>query len=112
MLFIFEPHWLAIASLEYVYAIYFGTTASLRGQPNASLFASLWVYSVNVRRRRDIRLCNKEEKLLRYTSKDTFYGARKFVTNVVEVRLVKETIFLNKPVYIGMSVLDISKLEM
>jgi hypothetical protein len=66
----------------------------------------------DVRKRRDIRLCNGEEKLVRYTSKATFYAARKFATGVVGVQLLKETILLNKPVYIGMSVLDISKLEM
>ena len=66
----------------------------------------------DVRKRRDIRLCNEEEKLLRYTSKATFYTARKFATNVVGVQLLKEIIIFNKPVYIGMSVLDISKLEM
>jgi hypothetical protein len=66
----------------------------------------------DVRKRRDIRLCNNEEKLLRYTSKATFYGARRFTTNVVGVHMLRQSILLNKPVSIGQAVLDISKLEM
>jgi hypothetical protein len=66
----------------------------------------------DVRKRRDIRLCNGEEKLLRYTSKATFYGARRFAPNIVGVHMLRQNVMLNKPVAIGQAVLDISKLEM
>jgi hypothetical protein len=66
----------------------------------------------DVRGRKDIRLCNSEKKLLRYTSKATFAGARRFSHNVVGVQMIRESVLLNKPVAIGQAVLDISKLEM
>jgi hypothetical protein len=66
----------------------------------------------DVRKRRDVRLCNTEEKLLRYTSKATFHGARRFSPNIVGVHMLRQNVLLNKPVAIGQAVLDISKLEM
>jgi uncharacterized C2H2 Zn-finger protein len=66
----------------------------------------------DVRGRCDIRLCNSEEKMLRYSSKATFYGARRFSPNIVGVHMMRESVLLNKPVAIGQAVLDISKLEM
>jgi hypothetical protein len=66
----------------------------------------------DVRGRRDFRLCNSEQKLTRYTSKATFYGARRFTENIVGVHMLRESVLLDKPVSIGQAVLDISKLEM
>jgi len=66
----------------------------------------------DVRKRRDIRLCNSEQKLTRYTSKATFYGARRFAENIVGVHMLRQSVLLDKPVAIGQAVLDISKLEM
>ena len=62
----------------------------------------------NIRRRVDVRLVTSKEKLLKLASKLTNVS-KIFNENLVAVHKIKETLTLNRPAYIGMCILDISK---
>jgi len=66
----------------------------------------------NLRKRKDIRLCNRKESFITYASRPLFKKAMQIDQNLVAALLTKETICLNRPVYIGQAVLDLSKLRM
>ena len=66
----------------------------------------------NVRRRLNFRLVNNKNDLLKYTSNPSFTQSIIFSNELVGIKLRKDHITLNKPVYIGQAVLDLSKLEM
>ena len=57
----------------------------------------------NVKKRMNFRLCNTSEKLVTYASKVTFKSS---------VIIDKDVVTLNRPSYIGQSVLDIFKVRM
>ena len=58
----------------------------------------------NLRKRVDVRLVTNEKKLLKLSSKPTYVSSKIFNEN-----LVKETLTPNRPAYVGMCILDISK---
>ena len=66
----------------------------------------------NLRKRKCIRLCNTEEKFLACTSKPTFKSSIILDESLVLAVMTKESICLDRPVYIGQAVLDLSKLRM
>ena len=63
----------------------------------------------NIRKRVDVRLVTDEKKLLKLTSKPTFVSRKIFNENLVAVHKIKETLVLNRPAYVGMCILDLSK---
>ena len=63
----------------------------------------------NIRKRVDVRLVTDEEKLLKYSSKPTYVSSKIFNENLVDVHKIKETLTLNRPAYVGMCILDLSK---
>jgi len=63
----------------------------------------------NIRKRVDVRLVTDEKKLLKYTSKPTFVSSKIFNEKLVAVHKIKEILTLNRPAYIGMCILDLSK---
>ena len=63
----------------------------------------------NIRKREDIRLVTDKQKLLKLTSKPTFVSSKIFNENLVAVHKIKETLTLNRPAYVGMCILDLSK---
>ena len=63
----------------------------------------------NIRKRVDVRLVTDEKKLLKLTSKPTYVSSKIFNENLVAVHKIKETLTLNRPAYIGMCILDLSK---
>ena len=63
----------------------------------------------NIRKRVDVRLVTDEKKLLKYTSKPTYVSSKIFNENLVAVHKIKETLTLNRPAYLGMCILDLSK---
>ena len=65
----------------------------------------------NVRKRVDVKLLrtDEEEKILKYVAKPTFAQQVIFNPDLVGIQNHKEKVLLNKPIYVGMSVLDISK---
>ena len=66
----------------------------------------------NIRKRKDFRLCNNEKKLVTYASKSTFKRTIEVSDNLIIAELIKDSICLNKPIYVGQAVLDLSKLRM
>lgn len=66
----------------------------------------------NVRNRVDIRLINNESKFKKLSAKPTFETAQIYDENLVAIQLKKTRTILDKPIYVGMSVLDLSKLHM
>jgi hypothetical protein len=66
----------------------------------------------NVRGRLQMRLCNSQRKVETYASRPLFQACKKFGPNLVGIQLLHEEVELNKPVYVGQAVLDLSKLVM
>ena len=63
----------------------------------------------NIRKRVDVRLVTDDKKLLKYASKPTYVSSKIFNENLVAVHKIKETLTLNRPAYVGMCILDLSK---
>ena len=63
----------------------------------------------NIRKRVDVRLVTDSKKLTKMTSKPTYVNHKIFNENLVAVHKIKETLTLNRPAYVGMCILDLSK---
>ena len=63
----------------------------------------------NIRKRVDVRLVTDEKKLSIMASKPTFKNQNIINENLTAVHKVKECLFLNRPAYVGMCILDLSK---
>ena len=63
----------------------------------------------NLHKRVDVRLVTNEKKLLKLTSKPTYVSSKILNENLVAVHKIKETLTLNRPAYVGMCILDLSK---
>ena len=66
----------------------------------------------NLCKRVDVRLVTDEKKLDKLTSKPTFVSSKIFNENLMAVHKVKETLTPNRPAYVGMCILDLSKMLM
>ena len=66
----------------------------------------------NQRNRRKFGLVNTQEEHLKLCSRDNFVSSVVFTEDLVGVNLLNLQVRLNKPVFIGQAVLDLSKLEM
>ena len=62
-----------------------------------------------LRKRADVKLVTNEEKLMKLTSKPTFVTSKIFHEKLVVVHKSEETLTLNRPTYVGMCILDLSK---
>ena len=63
----------------------------------------------NVRKQADVKLETNRERLLKLAAKPTYAGSNIINENLVAVRMKKPVILLNKPIYVGMCILDLSK---
>lgn len=63
----------------------------------------------NVRSKVDIRLATSEEQIEKLLKQSSYKRATIFSENLVAVHMLKTQVKLNKPVYLGMSILDLSK---
>ena len=63
----------------------------------------------NLRKRQDIKLVTDEENLLRWASKPSFISCKIFNEDLVAIHKTKTTLTLNRPAYVGMCILDLSK---
>ena len=66
----------------------------------------------NVRKHRDIKLVTTEEKRIKLVSETNYHTTKQFSENLLEIEIKKTKVKMNKPVYLGMSILDISKTHM
>ena len=66
----------------------------------------------NMRKRIKIKIITNEKDFLKYVSRPTYIGYRKFDKNLVAINEKKELLTLNKPIYVGNATLELSKLAM
>ena len=66
----------------------------------------------NLRKRINVRLLDNAKDYVRYTSKPSFVSQKIFNKNFVAIYEIKPVLTLNKPIYVGFSILDLSKLLM
>ena len=66
----------------------------------------------NLGNRIDVKLVNNEKDYLKYTSKPSYMSHEIFDNNLVAICKSKLALKLNKPVYIGMCILELSKVLM
>ena len=66
----------------------------------------------NMSKRFKIRITTNEKDFLKYVSRPTYIGYRKFGKNLVAIHEKKELLTLNKPIYVGNAILELSKLAM
>ena len=63
----------------------------------------------NLRKMVDVKLVTNEKKLDKLTSKPTYVSSKIFNENLMAVHKIKETLTLNRPAYVSMCILDLSK---
>ena len=66
----------------------------------------------NIRERISVKLINNSGDYLKYVSKPNFVSQKIFDKNFIAVHQIKPVLTLNKPVYVGFSILELSKLLM
>ena len=63
----------------------------------------------NVRKHRDIKLVTTDEKRNKLVSEQNYHTTKRFSENMLVIEMKKTKVKMNKPVHLGMSILDISK---
>ena len=63
----------------------------------------------NLRKRVDIKLVTANKKLEKITSKPTYVSSKIFNENLMAVHKIKKVLTLNRPAYVGLCMLDLSK---
>ena len=98
--------------------LYIDKNTNLRTQAKNNFekdFFKLMINSVfgktmeNIRNRVNVKLVNTEERLKKLTAKPNYKGCKIFKENLISVHMKKTSLTMNKPVYLGMCILDLSK---
>ncbi|XP_071152225.1 uncharacterized protein [Mytilus edulis] len=63
----------------------------------------------NLRKRTDIKLLNDQSKDRKLISKPTLHAFKIFNDDLVAVHMLKQRLYLNRPIYVGFTILDLSK---
>ena len=63
----------------------------------------------NLRKRINVRFVNNKKDFIKYTSKPNYVTHKLFNKNFAAVHEIKPVLVLNKPIYVGFTVLDLSK---
>ena len=63
----------------------------------------------NIRNRVNVKLVNTQERLKKLSAKTNYKGCKIFNENLISVHMKKTSLTMNKPVYLGMCILDLSK---
>ena len=63
----------------------------------------------NIRNRVDIKLVNNKERAKKLSVKSIFQHCNIFSENLIAIHMKKKKLTFNKPVYLGMCILDLSK---
>ena len=66
----------------------------------------------NVRKHRNIKLVTTERRRRNYLSQPNYHTSKFFTENLLAIETRKTQILVNKPVYLGLSILDLSKTVM
>ena len=63
----------------------------------------------NIRNRIDIRLISSDEVARKLAAEPNYVSFTNFDENLIAVHMTKTNLYNNKPVYHGMSIIDLSK---
>ena len=66
----------------------------------------------NLRERINVRLVNNEKYFLKYTSKPTYITRKMLSKDYATIHEIKPVLIVNKSIYVGFTVLDLSKWKM
>ena len=66
----------------------------------------------NLRRRMNVRLVNNEKVFLKYNIRRIYSGYKKFDKDYAAIHEIEPVLILNKPIYLGCTVLYLSKWKM
>ena len=66
----------------------------------------------NLRKQRDIKLVTTERRRNYFVSKPNFHTIKFFTENLLAIKMKKTEILMNKPVHLGLSILELSKILM
>ena len=95
-----------------------GTKAEKNGDKDRKILYKLMNNAVygkameNLRNRIDVKLARNKKDYLKWTSKPSYISHKIFDNDLVAIRKNKVTLTLNKPAYIGMCILELSKVLM
>ena len=64
----------------------------------------------NVRNHRDIKLVTSDKRRKRLVSEPNYHSHKKLSDHLMATEMKKTTVKMTKPLYLGMSILDISKI--
>ena len=67
---------------------------------------------MNLRKRQNISLINDATKLNVFVKKPNYISSKIFNENLVAVHISKQKLYMNQPIYVGFSILDLSKYHM
>ena len=63
----------------------------------------------NIRKHRDIKLVTTDKRRNRLASESSYHTTKYFSENLMAIEMKNTKVKINKPIYLGMSILDISK---
>lgn len=63
----------------------------------------------NVRKHKNVELCHRENRVIKLAAKPTYKTHRIYSEDLVAMKLQCAKVTLNKPMYVGMCILDLSK---
>ena len=66
----------------------------------------------NVRKHKDIKLVTTEKRRNYLVSEPNYQSTKFFSENLLAIEMRKTQLFMNKPVYLGLSILELSKIVM
>ena len=66
----------------------------------------------NMRKHRDIKLVTTERRRNYFVSQPNYHTTKFFTENLLVTEMKKTQLVMNKPVYLGLSVLELSKILM
>ena len=66
----------------------------------------------DVKKHRNIKLATRERRKNYLVSEPNYHTTRFFTENVLAIEMKKTEILMNKPVYLGLSILELSKILM
>ena len=64
----------------------------------------------NVRKHRDIKLVTADNRRKKLASEPNYHATKWFSENLIAIEMKKTKVKMNKPIYLGLSILEISKI--
>ena len=62
--------------------------------------------------KKNVKLVNRESERIRLVSKSNYYSTKRFSENLLAIEMKKINVKMNKPIYLGMTIVDVSKILM